>query len=99
MTGVSVPRARRLIDAAEEAIEAGLFPRAISLFKTAVRIDPHIPAVYLRLANLYLAMTLDREAGRWAREALTRAVAAGDVSTGTAAFSFLVALALPADPH
>ncbi len=94
-----MPRARRLIDEAEKAIASGLFPRAISLFKTAVRLDPHLPPVYLHLANLYLAMALDREAGRWAREALTRAVAAGDVNTGSAAFSFLVALALPADPH
>jgi cytochrome c-type biogenesis protein CcmH/NrfG len=96
---VSVSKARRLLEAAEEATDRGAFARAVSLFRSAVRLDPHLPSVYLRLANLYLAMALDREAGRCAREALTRAVAAGDVSTGSAAFSFLVSMALPADPH
>ncbi len=99
MTDMPVARARRLIDAAEEAVECGRFPRAISLFKAAVRLNPHLPPVYLLLANLHQAIALDREAARWAREALTRAVAAGDTDTGSAAFTFLVALALPADPH
>jgi thioredoxin-like negative regulator of GroEL len=88
-----------LIQAAERAAQDGAFTKAISLFKSAVRLDPHHPAAYLHLADLYLALTMEREAQRSAKEALTRAVAAGDWRTGAAAFSFLVALQAPADPQ
>ncbi len=92
-------RARRLIAAAEEAAQGGSFTRAVTLFKTAVRLDPHLPTAYLHLADLYLALAMEREAERAARECLTRAVAAGDLGTGSAALAFLSALARPADPN
>jgi tetratricopeptide (TPR) repeat protein len=92
-------RAIRLIEAAQSAAQEGSFTKAISLFKSAVRLDPHLPSAYLQLANLYLALTMEREAQRAAKEALTRAVAAGDRQTGAAALAFLVALTTPADPQ
>ncbi len=94
-----VGRARRLIEAAERAADGGSFTRAVSLFKTAVRLDPHLPTAYLHLADLYLALAMEREAERAARECLTRAVAAGDLRTGSAALAFLTSLAHPCDPH
>lgn len=99
MKPVPVARARRLIEAAEDAARAGSFTKAISLFKTAMRLDPHHPAAHLDLCALYLALEMDAEAERAAREALTRAVAAGDRANGVAALSFLLAMKLPADPH
>lgn len=73
--------------------------RAVSLFKTAVRLDPHFPLAYLQLADLYLALALEREAERAARECLTRSVAAGDQGCAAAALGFLSSLRRPCDPH
>jgi cytochrome c-type biogenesis protein CcmH/NrfG len=95
---VPTARAQRLIDAAEAAAQDGAFSKAIGLFKTAVRLDPHRPKTYLHLAELYLALAMEREAERAAKEALTRAVAAGDKATGAASLAFLRMLAEPADP-
>lgn len=95
---VETTRARRLIEAAEAAAGEGAFTKAITLFKTAVRLDPHHPSAYLHLADLYLALAMEREAERAAREALMRAVASGDRANGAAALAFLVALTHPCDP-
>ncbi len=99
MIPVPATRARRLIAAAEEAAQDGAFTRALSLFKTAVRLEPHHPAPYLHLADLYLALAMDSEALRSAKEALTRAVASGNRDVGAAALAFLVTLSRPSDPH
>ncbi len=85
-------RARRLMLAAEEAAQLGFFTKAITLFKTAARIDPSHTGAQLQLAELYRALEMEREAASAAREALRRAVAAGDRSAGTAALAFVVAL-------
>jgi hypothetical protein len=92
-------RAHRLIAAAEEAARVGAFTKAITLFKSAVRLDPHRPGTHLDLADLFFALAMEREARRWAMEALTRAVASCDQKTGAAALAFLVALDQPCDPH
>ncbi len=99
MSVVPATRARRLIAAAEEAAQQGAFTKAVSLFKTAMRLEPNHPAAYLYLADLYLALAMEAEAGRAAKEALTRAVDTGHRDVGAAALSFIVSLTRPADPN
>ena len=85
--------------AAEEAAQLGFFTKAITLFKTAARLDPSHTAAHLYLAELYRALEMEREASSAAREALRRAVARRDLPAGAAALAFLVALSRPGDPQ
>jgi tetratricopeptide (TPR) repeat protein len=94
-----VDRARRLIVAAEEAAQLGFFTKAITLFKTAARLDPRHTGAQLHLAELYRALEMEREASSAAREALRRAVACGDRPAGAAALAFLVALSRSGHPQ